>query len=67
MKGHVRERGKGNWYAVLSIKDDTGKRKVQWRSLPDCKTKGQARVACAALITELKSGSFIQTSKTTLD
>jgi integrase len=66
MRGHVRERGKGNWYAVLSVKDETGKRKVQWRSLPDCKTKGQARVACAALITELKSGSFIQTSKTTL-
>ena len=42
MKGHVRERGKGNWYAVLSVRDpQTGKRKVQWRSLPGC--KGKAR------------------------
>ena len=29
MRGHVRERCKGNWYAVLSIRDpQTGKRKV---------------------------------------
>jgi hypothetical protein len=21
MRGHVRERGKGNWYAVLSVRD----------------------------------------------
>jgi hypothetical protein len=28
MKGHIRERGKGNWYAVLSVRDPaTGKRK----------------------------------------
>jgi hypothetical protein len=67
MKGHVRERGKGNWYAVLSVKDpETGKRKVQFRSLPNCKNKREAQTACATLITELKSGDFIQTSKTTL-
>ena len=30
MRGHVRERGKGNWYAVLSVRDpQTGKRKVK--------------------------------------
>ncbi len=53
MKGHVRERGKGNWYAVLSVNED-GKRKVKFRSLPDCKTKREAQSACASLITELK-------------
>jgi integrase len=67
MRGHVRERGKGNWYAVLSVRDpQTGKRKVKWRSLPDCKTKRDAQKQCAALITEISSGSFIQTNKTTL-
>jgi hypothetical protein len=44
----------------------TGKRKVKWRSLPDCKTKRDAQKQCAALITEISSGSFIQTNKTTL-
>jgi integrase len=34
MKGHVRERGKGNWYAVLSVRDaQTGKRRVKFISL----------------------------------
>jgi len=61
------ERGKGNWYAVLSVRDpQTGKRKVKWRSLPDCKNKRDAQKQCASLITEISSGSFIQTSKTTL-
>jgi len=42
-----RERGKGNWYAVLSVKDpQTGKRKVQFRSLPDCKGKREAQIEC---------------------
>ena len=67
MRGHVRERGKGNWYAVLSVRDpQTGKRKVKWRSLPDCKNKRDAQNECARLVTEISSGSFIQTSKTTL-
>jgi hypothetical protein len=43
MKGHVRERGAGNWYAVLSTRDaETGKRKVKWISLPGCKGKRDA-------------------------
>ncbi len=24
MRGHVRERGRGNWYAVLSVRDSCG-------------------------------------------
>jgi len=67
MKGHVRERGKGNWYAVLSVRDaQTGKRKVKFHSLPEAKTKRVAQSACAKLITEISSGSYISTSKTTL-
>jgi integrase len=67
MKGHVRERGKGNWYAVLSVRDpQTGKRKVRFHSLPDCKTKRQAQTACAKLVTETSSAPHISTSKTTL-
>jgi hypothetical protein len=32
MKGHIRERGTGNWYAVIDMRDPaTGKRK--WPSL----------------------------------
>ena len=67
MKGHVRERGRGNWYAVLSIRDpQTGKRKVRFHSLPDCKTKRDAQTACAKLLTETSSAPHISTSKTTL-
>ena len=67
MKGHVRERGKGNWYAVLSVRDpQTGKRKVQWRSLPGCKGKKEALVECSRLITEIANGSFVLSNQTTL-
>jgi hypothetical protein len=34
MKGHVCERGTGNWYAVIDMRDPaTGKRKRKWHSL----------------------------------
>ena len=67
MRGHVRERGKGNWYAVLSVRDPaTGKRKVQWRSLPGCKGKKEAQVECSRLITEIADGSFVVSNQTTL-
>jgi integrase len=67
MRGHVRERGKGNWYAVLSMRDPaTGMRKVKFHALPECKTKRQAQNVCARMITEISSGSYISTSKTTL-
>jgi len=34
MKGHMRERGAGNWYAVIDMRDpSTGKRKRKWHSL----------------------------------
>src|SRR5215469_5690626 len=67
MRGHVRERGKGNWYAVLSTRDpQTGKRKVRWRSLPNCKGKREAQQECARIITEMQSGGYVAPDKTTV-
>ena len=67
MRGHVRERGKGNWYAVLSVRDPgTGKRRVQWRSLPGCKGKREAQIECSRLINEIADGSFVVSNQTTL-
>ena len=67
MRGHVRERGKGNWYAVLSVRDPaTGKRKVQFRSLPECKGKREAQQALARIVTELDAGAFVEPNKTTV-
>src|SRR6516225_90083 len=67
MNGHVRERGKGNWYAVLSVRDpQTGKRKVQWRSLPGCKGKREAQGECARILTEMQSGGYVAPEKTTV-
>jgi integrase len=67
MKGHVRERGKGHWYAVLDVPDFVnGERKRKWHSLPDCKGKRDAQAACARLITELKSGDYVEASKLTV-
>jgi integrase len=66
MRGHVRERGKGNWYAVLSTQDQTGKRKVKFISLPDAKGKREAQQALARIITEMNSGDFTEPSKVTV-
>jgi len=34
VRGHVRERGKGNWYAVIDTRDPrTGERKGKWHTL----------------------------------
>jgi integrase len=67
MKGHVRERGKGNWYAVLSVREpETGKRKVKWHSLPTAKGKRDAQIECARIITEMGQGSYIDSSKITV-
>jgi integrase len=66
MKGHVRERGKGNWYAVLSIRTETGKRKARFISLPNCKGKREAQQECARIITEMRQGAYVEPDKTTL-
>jgi integrase len=61
MKGHIRERGKGNWYAVI---DDqaTGRRKRKWYSL-QAQGKREAQIECAKLIHEIKSGAHVDASK----
>jgi integrase len=66
MRGHVRERGKGNWYAVLSVREPTGKRRVKFVSLPDAKGKREAQQALARIVTELDAGTFIEPNKTTV-
>jgi integrase len=67
MRGHVRERGKGRWYAVLSTNDQqTGRRKVKFISLPNCKGKREAQIECSRILTEMKKGAFIEPGKITL-
>ena len=67
MRGHVRERGKGNWYVVLSTRDpQTGKRKVRWRSLPGAKGKREAQQECARILTEIQNGGYVAPDKTTV-
>src|SRR6516164_1840517 len=67
MKGHVRERGKGNWYAVIDIRDPTtNRRRRKWHSL-EAQGKRQAQIECAALIAEMDAGAYIETDKTSLN
>lgn len=65
MRGHIILRGK-TWYAVLSIKDEFGRRKTVWRSLPDATGKRSAQDMCNALRQEMKSGKYITKKGTTL-
>lgn len=66
MRGHVRERGKGRWYAVIDTRDGAGKRKRKWVALADCKGKREAQTACGKLIADMNGGAYVETSKTTL-
>jgi integrase len=64
MRGHVRERGAGHWYAVIDIRDPvTGARRRKWISLPGCKGRRQAEIKCAQLITELQRGTSIDPNR----
>jgi integrase len=66
MKGHVRERGAGNWYAVIDLRDAaTGKRKRKWHSL-DAKGKREAQIECAGIISSIEAGTYLEPDKTTL-
>lgn len=59
MKGHIRERGKGNWYAVIDVRDDkTGRRKRKWHSL-EANTKREAQTECATLISAIAGGTYM--------
>src|SRR5687768_9444445 len=66
MKGHVCERGAGNWYAVIDLRDPaTGARKRKWHSL-EAKGRRGAEIECAELITGIKQGTYLPPDKTTL-
>jgi hypothetical protein len=66
MTGHVRERGKGNWYAVISTRDPAGSRKVRFISLPDAKGKREAKDHLARIVTEMQSGAYVEPDKVTV-
>ena len=61
MKGHVRERGKGNWDAVLDVRDPaTGKRRRKWHSLK-AKGKREAQSECSKIIAAMDTGGYVET------
>lgn len=63
MKGHIRERGKGNWYAVIDARDPvTGARKRKWHSL-EARTKRDAQVKLASLIASVDQGSYVEPTR----
>ncbi|MDO8398915.1 MAG: tyrosine-type recombinase/integrase [Bradyrhizobium sp.] len=65
MKGSIRERSPGRWAIILEQRDAaTGKRKRKWHSFAG--TKRQAQVECARLISEMKGGTYLEPSKTTV-
>ena len=67
MKGHIRERGKGNWYAVFRRKDPaTGKQKLQWHKL-NASGKREAQSECSTLISQLSNRTYLPPSKATLN
>jgi len=68
MRGHVRERGAGHWYAILDVRDPlSGARKRKWVSLPDATGKRQAQIACAKLVSEAQTGGLsLEPAKTTV-
>ena len=65
MKGHIRERSPGHWAIIIDLRDpSTGKRKRKWHSFRG--SKREAQVECARLISEMKGGTYLEPSKTTV-
>jgi hypothetical protein len=65
MRGHIRERSPGHWAIILEQRDAaTGERKRKWHSFAG--TKREAQVECARLISQMKGGTYLEPSKTTL-
>jgi len=63
MKGHIRQRSPGHWAIILDINKD-GERKRKWHSFKG--TKREAQAEAARLITAMKEGSYVETSKLAL-
>src|SRR5262245_2203811 len=65
MKGHIRERSPGHYAIILDARDpQTGERKRRWHSFAG--TKRQAQVECARLVTDMKNGTSVDPSRTTV-
>jgi len=67
MKGHIRQRGRSgrNWAIVLDTNDpQTGKRRRKWISFSG--TLREARVECARLVTEMKTGAYVDATRETV-
>ncbi len=65
MKGHIRERSPGHWAIIIEMRDpETGTRKRKWHSFAG--NKREAQIECARLVSEVKVGTYVEPSKTTL-
>ena len=65
MKGHIRERSPGHWAIVIDVVDAQGRRKRKWHSFRG--TKREAQKECSRLITEIGQGSYVESSKETVE
>jgi integrase len=67
MKGHLRERGKGNWWAVVDIGNDpvTGKRRQKWHKLTSM-SKKKAQDELNKLLTDMSNGTYVLPSSLTV-
>jgi integrase len=62
MRGSIRERSPGRFAIILEQHDaTTGARKRKWHSFAG--TKRQAQIECARLISEMKSGAYLEPAK----
>ncbi|MGA8697916.1 MAG: N-terminal phage integrase SAM-like domain-containing protein, partial [Xanthobacteraceae bacterium] len=65
MRGHIRERSPGHWAIVIDLEDKAaGKRRRKWHSFKG--TKRGAQNECARLVHELKSRTYVETTKETV-
>jgi len=62
-EGSIIERSPGHWEIILDIIKD-GTRKRKWHSFKG--TKREAQAECARLITAMKEGAYVGTSKLTV-
>jgi integrase len=65
MKGHIKERSPGRWAIVLDVTGADGRRRRKWHSFTG--TKREAQAECARLITELKSGAYVEHTRQSLN
>jgi integrase len=65
MRGHIKERSPGRFAIVVDTRDpQTGKRRRKWVSFSG--TLRGARIECARLVTEMKSGAYVDATRETI-